>query len=151
LENISQILGFHDFIVLPCTDFIFRAVSGKETFKMMWLFGWYRESNLSIDQPARNLFARAGPLLATKHSLSHLTLAAMLPYLNSAACLAWLVVLEICTNTVRSVVKYGVQKLNIVLNRNYSYTIHLYSFLHGGNAIESFVGSILTAQCHVKQ
>jgi hypothetical protein len=38
-----------------------------------------------------------------------------------------------------------------VLNRNYSYTIHFYNALRGGNAVESLVGSILTIQCRVKQ
>jgi hypothetical protein len=35
----------------------------------------YRESNLSLDRPARNLFAHAGALLAAEPSLSHPMLA----------------------------------------------------------------------------
>jgi hypothetical protein len=46
---------------------------------------------------------------------------------------------------VSSVVKYSVQKSDIQLNRNYPYTMSLYNILHGGNTVETFVGSILTA------
>jgi hypothetical protein len=35
----------------------------------------YRESNLSLDRPARNLFAHASALLTAEPSLSHLMLA----------------------------------------------------------------------------
>jgi hypothetical protein len=62
----------------------------------------YRISNLSLDRPARNLFAQ---LLATELFLGKAALAGLL-YLDSACCLAWLLVLEICTNRVHSVAKY---------------------------------------------
>jgi hypothetical protein len=53
------------------------------------------------------------------------------------------------TDTVFSDVKYSVQKLNIKLERNYSYMIPLYSVLHEGSGKESFIGSVLTAWCYV--
>jgi hypothetical protein len=89
-------------------------------------------------------------LHTTKQSVTLVT-QCLLPHLDSTACLPWLVVLKIRTNTVHCVEKYSVQKLNIELNRNYSYTIHLYGILHGGNTVESFIGSILTVQSRVKQ
>jgi hypothetical protein len=45
----------------------------------------------------------------------------------------------------------SIKKLNTVLNRNHSCVIPTYSILHEGNATESFIGSIPTVQCHVKQ
>jgi hypothetical protein len=67
------------------------------------------------------------------------------PLLLSTACLIWLDVRERHINTVCNVVKYNVQMCSIVLNRNYSYVIPLYSIVHEGNAI----GSMLTVQCSV--
>jgi hypothetical protein len=62
-----------------------------------------------------------------------------------------LVVFEMHTSTVATVVKHSVQKWSLMLNRNYSYIKSLYNILHGGNDIGNFIGSILTVQCHVKQ
>lgn len=49
-----------------------------------------------------------------------------------------------------TVVTYCIKKLYTVLNGNYSYTITLYRILDGGNAVESFIRSILTVQCSIK-
>jgi hypothetical protein len=53
-----------------------------------------------------------------------------------------LVVLEMHTSAVARVAKHSVQKLSIMLNSNYSYTIFLYNILRGGNAVEIYVESI---------
>jgi hypothetical protein len=55
------------------------------------------------------LLVEAYPLLAAEPSLS-ITMVADLIYFHSAACLTWLLVLEIRTNAMLSVVKYSVRK-----------------------------------------
>jgi hypothetical protein len=50
----------------------------------------------------------------------------------------------VSANAVCSVVKYSAEL-------TFSYTVLLYNLLHGENAVESFVGSILTVQCCVKK
>jgi hypothetical protein len=87
-----------------------------------------REGRLSLDFLTRNLFSHACPLLATELSLNH-------QILTGLSCL---VVLEICTSTVASDVKYSVQKCSTILNRNYSCNISLYNILHGGNVNSKF-------------
>jgi hypothetical protein len=53
---------------------------------------------------------------------------------------------KIYTSMTHSIVKYYVKKKNILLKRNYSYTITLYSTFHGETIVESFVGSFLTVE-----
>jgi hypothetical protein len=62
----------------------------------------YRKSNLCIGQLARNLFTHTSPLLPIKPLPRRLMLAGIS---IRAAYLAWLVFIEIRTNTFSSVVK----------------------------------------------
>jgi hypothetical protein len=103
---------------------------------------------LSSDWSPKNLFSHACPLLAAKPLLSHLMLAGLCEQQCVFNCLD---VLEIHTSTFAIVVKYNFQNLSIVLIRYYLYTLSLHTILHGGKAVESFIGSILTVQCYVKQ
>jgi hypothetical protein len=58
---------------------------------------------------------------------------------------------HLSTAGLETLVKHSVQKSSTVLSISYSYKTSLYNILHVGNAIKSFVGSILTLQCHVEQ
>jgi hypothetical protein len=74
-------------------------------------------------------------------------LAAELSLHHTSAC--WLIPVAlmfsmVIANTVCSVVKYSAEE-------KLSWTVPLYNHFHGGNAVESFVESILTVQCYVKQ
>jgi hypothetical protein len=60
----------------------------------------------------------------------------------------WLSMFDIHTDRFHRVVKYTVQKMKwYFLNSYYSYMMPLYIVLHRKNAVEGFVGHILTVLC----